>query len=531
MRDEVSSRGGASGGMTLGRKLGLAFGVMVVLTALIGLFGMNRMGEVNDHTTAIAKRWLPAVKMLGDMRSVANQLRRAEAEHVLNTGAADMAAVEARLADLRRKLTEQERAYDPLVEHPDEDKLFEEYGRLRDRYLDAQTQVLATSRGGSGRFEEARAAYLGASKQAFDAWVVQVAKLVDFNNRGSDAAASQASATHRSGSLAIAAVMALAVVGGVVLSIVIVRGVRRQIGGEPALAVDLAQRVADGDLTLEIRVAADDSTSVLAGLQRMQTRLNEIVRTVRGNAEGVATASAQIAQGNADLSSRTEQQASALQQTAASMEELGATVRHNADNARQASQLAQSASSVAGEGGGAVGEVVSTMSEIDESSRRIGDIIGTIDGIAFQTNILALNASVEAARAGEQGRGFAVVAEEVRTLAQRSAQAAREIKTLIGTSSARVERGSSQVATAGEKMTAIVQSIQRVTDIMGEISAASQQQSQGVSQISEAVSQMDRATQQNAALVEQSAAAAESLRAQAQKLVEAVAVFRLAGER
>jgi methyl-accepting chemotaxis protein len=529
MRDDYGTRApGGTGGMTLGRKLGLAFGVMVLLTAVLGLFGMNRMGLVNERTELIATRWLPAIKMLGDMRATANQLRRSEAEHVLNTGEADMARIEARMSELRQSLTSLERAYDPLVEHPDEDKLFLEYGRLRDRYLEAQATAITASRGGAGRFEEARTLHLGASKQAFDAWVAQIGKLVEFSNRGSDEAARDAATTYRSGSLAIAVVMALAVVGGVVLSVLIVRGVRRQIGGEPALAVDLAQRVADGDLTLEIRLAEHDTTSVLAGLQRMQSRLNEIVRTVRGNAEGVATASAEIAQGNADLSSRTEQQASALQQTASSMEQLGATVRHNADNARQASQLAQSASTVAGEGGGAVGDVVSTMSEIDESSRRIGDIIGTIDSIAFQTNILALNASVEAARAGEQGRGFAVVAEEVRNLAQRSAQAAREIKTLIGTSSERVVRGSGQVATAGEKMSAIVHSIQRVTDIMSEISAASQQQSQGVSQISEAVSQMDRATQQNAALVEQSAAAAESLRAQAQKLVEAVAVFRLA---
>ncbi len=513
--------------MTLGRRLGLSFGAMVVLTALLGLFGMNRMDRINDRTETIATRWLPAVRMLGDMRSLANQLRRAESEHILNSGQADMSTAEARLADLRQKLTALERAYDPLVEHPDEDRLFAAYQQLRDRYFAETERLMPMSRAGASRFEEARAQFLGPSRQAFNAWVEQIGKLVEFNNRGSDAAAGDAAATYRSGSIAVGAVMAAAVLGGILLSALIVRGVRRQIGGEPADAVELAQRVADGDLTLDIHVDPRDTGSVLAGLRRMQDRLGEIVATVRGNAEGVATASAQIAQGNADLSSRTEQQASALQQTASSMEQLGATVRHNADNARQASQLAQSASTVAGEGGGAVGEVVSTMAEIDESARRIADIIGTIDSIAFQTNILALNASVEAARAGEQGRGFAVVAEEVRTLAQRSAQAAREIKGLIGTSSERVERGSGQVARAGQTMSAIVQSIQRVTDIMGEISAASQQQSQGVSQISEAVSQMDRATQQNAALVEQSAAAAESLRSQAQRLVQAVAVFRL----
>jgi methyl-accepting chemotaxis protein-1 (serine sensor receptor) len=242
----------------------------------------------------------------------------------------------------------------------------------------------------------------------------------------------------------------------------------------------------------------------------------------------VASASSQIATGNSDLSMRTEQQASALQETAASMEQLGTAVRHNADNASQANQLARGASEVAQRGGDVVGEVVETMRGINESSRRIGDIIGVIDGIAFQTNILALNAAVEAARAGEQGRGFAVVAGEVRNLAQRSAEAAREIKQLIAASVERVERGTAQVDRAGATMKEIVGAVGRVTDIMGEISSASAQQSAGVAQVGNAVGQMDTATQQNAALVEQSAAAAESLRGQARELVEAVAVFRLA---
>jgi methyl-accepting chemotaxis protein len=242
----------------------------------------------------------------------------------------------------------------------------------------------------------------------------------------------------------------------------------------------------------------------------------------------VATASAQIAQGNQDLSQRTEQQAAALQQTAASMEQLGSTVKLNADNARQANQLALSASGVAVQGGEVVNQVVATMKGIQDSSRRIADIIGVIDGIAFQTNILALNAAVEAARAGEQGRGFAVVATEVRSLAQRSATAAREIKTLISASVERVEQGTAQVDLAGAKMAEIVGSVQRVTDIMAEISAASAEQSSGVNQVGQAVTQMDQTTQQNAALVEEGTAAAESLKGQAQQLVQAVAVFRLA---
>ena len=289
-----------------------------------------------------------------------------------------------------------------------------------------------------------------------------------------------------------------------------------------------AESIADGDLTHPIEASGNDETGqLLQALATMQSRLATIVGNVRHNAEGVATASFEIASGNNDLSARTEQQASALQQTAASMEELGSTVRQNADNARTANQLAMSASTVAQQGGDVVAEVVETMKGINDSSRKIADIISVIDGIAFQTNILALNAAVEAARAGEQGRGFAVVAGEVRSLAGRSAEAAKEIKGLIGTSVERVERGTALVDKAGATMSEVVASIRRVTEIMGEISAASSEQSQGVSQVGEAITQMDQATQQNAALVEQSAAAADSLKTQAGQLVDAVAVFRL----
>jgi methyl-accepting chemotaxis protein len=265
----------------------------------------------------------------------------------------------------------------------------------------------------------------------------------------------------------------------------------------------------------------------MAQLQSMQSSLVQLVLQVRQGSESVATASAEIAQGNHDLSARTEQQASALEETAASMEQLSATVRQNADSAAQANQLAQSASSVAVQGGDVVAEVVTTMQGINESSRRIADIISVIDGIAFQTNILALNAAVEAARAGEQGRGFAVVASEVRSLAGRSAEAAKEIKLLISASVDRVAQGTVLVDKAGATMTEVVSAIRRVTGIVGEISAASGEQSAGVSQIGEAVIQIDQVTQQNAALVEEMAAAASSMKNQARDLVNAVAVFTL----
>jgi methyl-accepting chemotaxis protein len=307
----------------------------------------------------------------------------------------------------------------------------------------------------------------------------------------------------------------------------IVRGILQRLGAEPELAAQLAQNIGNGNLTTPITLRSGDTSSLMAQLNTMQNRIHTVVSSVRQGAESVALASSEIAQGNNDLSVRTEQQAGALEAAASSMGELSSTVKQNADSARQANQLAQSASSVAIQGGEVVGQVVQTMKGINESSRKISDIISVIDGIAFQTNILALNAAVEAARAGEQGRGFAVVASEVRSLAGRSADAAKEIKSLINASVERVELGATLVDQAGATMNEVVNSIRRVTDIMGEISAASHEQSQGVSKMGDAVSQMDQATQQNSALVEEMAAAASSLKGQAEDLVGTVAAFKI----
>ena len=411
------------------------------------------------------------------------------------------------------------------------------------------TKLIQTDKGKEilGRVQQHRASFLkvgdqyldlvqkGQKDEALKLLAEQVRPIqLEYQKAIGEQVAYQASVTKEAGQRAEAAAKALtrdvliagaiAIAIAIALAITIIRSITRPL----ALAVEAADRVASGDLSGQVVVHSKDETGMLlAALQRMQQSLVNTVSSVRQNAEGVASASSQIASGNNDLSARTEQQASALEETAASMEELGSTVRQNADNARQANQLAVSASTVAVQGGDVVAEVVETMKGINASSNKIADIISVIDGIAFQTNILALNAAVEAARAGEQGRGFAVVASEVRSLAGRSAEAAKEIKLLITASVERVEQGTLLVDKAGATMTEVVASIRRVTDIMGEISAASSEQSAGVGQVGEAVTQMDQATQQNAALVEEMAAAASALNAQAGELVNAVAVFKL----
>jgi len=324
----------------------------------------------------------------------------------------------------------------------------------------------------------------------------------------------------------------LVVVGGLVslMMLAIIRRITGSLGGEPAYAVAIATRIASGDLTVRVDTRAGDNRSLLFEMATMRERLGGVIKGIRQGTDAIDIGAREIAAGNLDLSSRTEEQAGSLATTASNMDTLTATVKQNADNARQAGQLANNASEIAKRGGEVVGQVVQTMEGITESSRKISDIIGVIDGIAFQTNILALNAAVEAARAGEQGRGFAVVASEVRSLAQRSAQAAKEIKALIEDSVQRVGDGSDQVARAGETMGEVVSAVHRLTDIVSEISAASEEQRRGIEQVNLAIGEMDQVTQQNAALVEEAAAAAGSLEEQARRLKAAVATFRVEGE-
>ncbi len=407
---------------------------------------------------------------------------------------------------------------------PDDRKLLEDVMALRAQQIPLQANIVSMASA------DQAGAIASIAQDETPVWRSIRVQLMDYIKVKNDAVettkAEMAAFSERMLTITLVLVLVgLIVSGGIVFWLV--RHIMRQLGGEPAYAVAVAHAISEGDFSKSVTVAPGDTSSLLYSINAMRERLTGIVGDIRQSTETIAVASRQIASGNADLSARTESQASSLEETASSMEELTSTVKQNAENARQANQLVVSTADVAAKGGQVVGQVVDTMASIKDSSRKIADIIGVIDGIAFQTNILALNAAVEAARAGEQGRGFAVVASEVRNLAQRSAGAAKEIKSLIEDSVGKVDAGGKLVDEAGKTMEEIVGSVKRVTDIMSEIAAASQEQSSGIEQVNQAVVQMDDATQQNAALVEEAAAAAESLQNQAVKLAEAVSVFKL----
>jgi methyl-accepting chemotaxis protein len=508
----------------IAKRLTLLAGILLSLLALTGLVGVRGLASADDDTRRAYDRNTVPLVIVGEALS---HLYQARTLVVGGLGAENSDAADVyfkQIASANEKLAKHMADYVTALTPAGDSTQAQAVQTLARQYVASGDKVVALAKGGD--FEAATSLMRGDSDKVFrsarDALLASMVRerdnaLSSFNRN---------TAGNRSTRMAMVALLALGLLLGAGLSYAIATSISRPL----KQAVAIAAGVADGDLTQTITATSSDEVGqLLAALGRMNGSLVGIVTTLKSSAEGVSHSSSEIASCNLDLSGRTETQASALQQTAASMEQLSATVRQNADNARQASQLASGASEVAVRGGDVVGQVVTTMKGINDRSRKIADITAVIDGIAFQTNILALNAAVEAARAGERGRGFAVVASEVRSLAQRSAAAAQEIKSLIATSVERVDQGTSLVGQAGTTMTEVVSAIRRVADIVGEISSASVEQSAGVAQVGQAITQMDQATQQNAALVEQSAAAAENLKQQAQQLVQAVSAFKLHG--
>jgi len=507
-------------------QLSLGFGILLMLILAMGAVSLVKVSSIHQSFQLVVDDRVPKVAEINDIKADINVIALSMRNMVILTDAVEIKKELAQLESSRQNIAKRlEQLQAQITSERGKAELAKvmaargKYVPLQGKFVDLVT---------AGKADEAKAMLVSEARSAQQDYFTALDHLLKYQGELMQRSEDDTDALVTSLTVAIWTLGLISLIAGTLTAGGIIRSLSRQLGGEPGDAADLARAVAQGDLSLPVVVKAGDRTSLMASLQDMQISLTAVVGNVRQGSESVATASAQISQGNNDLSQRTEEQASALEQTAASMEQLGSTVRQNADNARQANQLAEAASTVAIKGGEVVSQVVDTMKGINDSSKKIADIIGVIDGIAFQTNILALNAAVEAARAGEQGRGFAVVASEVRSLAGRSAEAAKEIKSLIGASVERVQQGSTLVDQAGVTMTEVVSSIRRVTDIMGEISAASSEQNTGVSQIGEAVTQMDQVTQQNAALVEESAAAAESLKLQAQQLVQSVAVFKLA---
>ena len=512
--------------MRVGTRLLLGFGVVLLLLVAVALTGVASLEKVGNLSSSMVSDVLVKERLISEwsgLTAVNGVRTTAVVENPDPVVKARLdpliKASSARISDIQKQLAS-------MPKNAAEAPLYAEIADRREGYRKARDAVFKEKTAGNAD----AAKKLGADtlEPALAAYLDSIHKLRSFQSALIATSSADIQASFSTGQKISIALGLLAVLAGIGVALVITRSLLKKLGGEPDDAAEIAGRIAAGDLAVPITLRDGDRSSLLWSIRAMRDNLGDMVGQVRQSTDAIATGSKEIASGNLDLSSRTEEQASALGETAASMAQLTATVKQNADNARQANSMAASASAMALKGGTVVSEVVTTMGSINESARKIVDIIGVIDGIAFQTNILALNAAVEAARAGEQGRGFAVVAAEVRSLAQRSASAAKEIKALIGDSVEKVDRGSRLVDQAGSSMGEIVDSVRRVTDIISEITAASSEQTAGIDQINVAIGEMDQVTQQNAALVEEAAAAAEAMQDQAARLAQLVSRFQLA---
>ena len=514
--------------MKVGTRLGLGFALVLVLLVAVTVVGIARMAQIQERLDHVINVNNVVTRLVIDMRGNVSDRITSLRILTLMTDASDMEPEMARIKtqtatyqDTQKKLEEKF-----AVESTTEEKAL--LTSIKEYEAAAMPAIAkASALWMANDAEGATRVMIKEIRPVQKKWMEALEQLAVLEDKLNEQMQSDARKAFDSARLFMIILGVLAVAMGVAAALVITRGLLKQLGGEPDYTASIAGSIANGDLSIGIHTQPSDTSSLLAEMKEMRNSLVGIVGQVRVGTETIGTASREIADGNIDLSSRTEMQASALEKTASAMEELTSTVKQNADNAREANKLAATASDVALKGGSVVSQVVDTMSSINESAKKIVDIIGVIDGIAFQTNILALNAAVEAARAGEQGRGFAVVASEVRNLAQRSAGAAKEIKILIDDSAEKTERGTRLVGQAGVTMGEVVDSVRRVTDIMSEIASASQEQSAGIEQVNLSIIEMDGMTQQNAALVEQAAAAAQSLQDQAAELAHVVSIFKL----
>ena len=519
---QQASRGGLGTQLTVAQQIGLIVGVAILALVVVLGLSLVRVQHLGATVDRLANEQVERLQLALRWRSniAVNSTRvfsivQSEGDDLQNYFKDMVAATTADTSKVQKRYTELENSPEGL-------RIQEELAAVRKPYLEVRDKALALKK--AGDMAQAKSFALGSFAPVVDQYNAVADKMVAYQVQRSAEQAGEAAGLIQSyrTTVLVAGVAGLALL--VLLSWVVVQRIRRSL----AEVAQVAQRIGEGDLSQPIHAQGrGEVAQMMRAMEGMQTSLVRIVGDVRQSSDSIATGSSEIATGNADLSQRTEEQASNLQQTAASMEQITSTVKNNSDTAQRAAALAGTASAAAVKGGEVVGQVVATMQDIAAASKKITDIIAVIDGIAFQTNILALNAAVEAARAGEQGRGFAVVASEVRSLAQRSAEAAKEIKTLIGASVEKVDNGAQLVSNAGQSMEDIVTQVKRVSDLIGEISSATGEQTIGISQVGEAVTQLDQVTQQNAALVEQSAAAADSLKHQAAKLAQIVSVFRL----
>jgi methyl-accepting chemotaxis protein len=508
--------------LKIGSRLMSGFGVVLVLMAIIAGMSISVMSRLRTDLDDLAGNKYPKTVWANQIINAMGEVTRVNRNTLIITDQAELARQDVLRDAARKTISDNIEKLEETIKSEGGMKRLKEMKEARAAYVAGLDKFIQTNR--SGNRDGAVAFLFGEFAPITQTYLNSIHNIIDYQSGLMKSAAESAQAKHESSRALVIGISVLAIAFAVLIGLWITRSITRPLNE----AIRVAQNVAAGDLTQRIEVVTKDETGqLLQALKDMTGNLATIVGQVRTGTETIAVASREIASGNADLSSRSESQASSLEETASSMEELTSTVKQNAENAHHASKLVTSTADIAAKGGLVVGRVVDTMASIKESSRKIADIIGVIDGIAFQTNILALNAAVEAARAGEQGRGFAVVAAEVRNLAQRSAGAAKEIKTLIGDSVEKVDVGSKLVDEAGQTMEDIVTSVELVTEIMSGIATASQQQSAGIEQVNQAVGQMDEMTQQNAALVEQAAAAAESLQDQADKLAHAVSIFKL----